>query len=44
MTWRVSLSYFGGNETHIFRSVRREPVLVRQLPVKRARLWRTVLL
>ncbi len=31
----VAFPIFGGSETHIFRSVRQEPVLVRQLPVKR---------
>lgn len=37
----VAFPYFGGNENPHFRSVRQEPVLVRQLPVKRP-LWRTV--
>lgn len=31
----VAFPYFGGNENPHFRSVRQEPVLVRQLPVKR---------
>ncbi|WP_200852104.1 hypothetical protein, partial [Klebsiella pneumoniae] len=34
----VAFPYFGGNENPHFRSVRQEPVLVRQLPVKRLAL------
>lgn len=34
----MAFPYFGGNENPHFRSVKQEPVLVRQLPVKRLTL------